>query len=317
MLVTGATGFIGGALLERLLADGHFFVRAAVRHEVSGLPLGVERFVVGNPTSDAVWRQAMAGVDAVIHLAARVHVMRETVADPLAEFRRVNVVETLALARQAVALGVKRFIYLSSIKVNGEETLLGQPFTEEDQPAPKDAYAVSKWEAEQGLRELADESKMEVVILRPALVYGPGVKGNFLAMMRWLCKGIPLPLGSISNRRSLVGLDNLVDLIVTCIDCQAAANQTFLVADGEDLSTSQLLQRMAVALNVPARLLPGPQGLLTACLKMMGKRNLVQRLCGSLQVDTTKACKMLNWTQPVSVDEGLHRTAKHFIRSRS
>lgn len=317
VLVTGATGFVGAALLERLLADGHFFVRAAVRHGASDLPVGVERVVVGNLTPDKVWQQALTDVEVVVHLAARVHVMHDTVVDPQGEFRRVNVAETLAVARQAAAVGVRRFIYLSSIKVNGEETLFGRPFTDEDQPAPQDAYAVSKWEAEQGLRKLADRTGMEVVIIRPTLVYGPRVKANFFTMMCWLYKGIPLPLGLICNKRSLMALDNLVDLIVVCIDCLGAANQTFLVADGEDLSTSELLRRMGDALNVPARLLPVPKKLLEIGFKVTGKSNLASRLCGSLQVDITKACTVLNWSPPISVDEGLRRTAEHFLRSRS
>lgn len=262
------------------------------------------------------WARGLNGVDTVVHLAARVHVMADKATDPLTEFRRVNVNGVLNLARQAAKAGIRRFIYLSSIKVNGEQTLPGRFFTEQDVPAPLDPYGVSKHEAEEGLRKLAQQTDMEVVIIRPPLVYGPGVKANFLNMMRWLHKGVPLPLGAIHNYRSLVALDNLIDLIITCIKHPAAANQTFLVSDREDISTTELLRRMAAALDVPARLLPVPQKLLEMGFKMAGKSDLAQRLCGSLQVDITKACAMLDWKPLISVDEGLRRTAEGFLRGR-
>ena len=259
------------------------------------------------------WTDALSGVKVVVHLAARVHIMRDEAADPLAEFRRVNVEGTLNLARQAAEAGVRRFVYLSSIKVNGEQTLLGKPFTEQDLPTPLDPYGMSKYEAEEGLRKLAQKTGMEVVVIRPVLVYGPGVKANFLNMMRWLHKGVPLPLGAIHNRRSLVALDNLVDLIVTCIDHPAAANQIFLVSDGEDLSTTELLRRMGLALGRPARLIPVPVSLLTAWAALLGRRDMAQRLCGSLQVDISKTQTLLGWKPPISVDEGLRRTAQGFL----
>ncbi len=258
----------------------------------------------------------MAGVEVVIHAAARVHVMHDESSDPLAEFRKVNVDGTLNLARQAAEAGVGRFIFISSIKVNGEGTPVGVPYVADGQAAPADPYGISKMEAEQGLRALAAETGMEVVIIRPTLVYGPGVKANFLNMMRWLHKGVPLPFGAIYNQRSLVALDNLVDLIVTCIDHPTAANQTFLVSDGEDLSTTELLRRMGVALGKPARLLPVPSRLLEAGAAMLGKQALAQRLCGSLQVDISKTRELLNWSPPVSVDEALRKTAEHFLRHR-
>jgi nucleoside-diphosphate-sugar epimerase len=219
----------------------------------------------------------------------------------------------LNLARQAAEAGVRRFIFISSIKVNGEGTPLGAPYRADAQPQPADPYGISKMEAEQGLRALAGETGMEVVIIRPTLVYGPGVKANFLNMMRWLHKGVPLPFGAIHNRRSLVALDNLVDLIVTCIEHPAAANQTFLVSDGEDLSTTELLRRMATALGAPAHLLPVPSWLLEAGATMLGKKALSQRLCGSLQVDISKTRELLGWTPPLSVDAALRKTAKHFL----
>jgi len=235
--------------------------------------------------------------------------MEDTAANPLDEFRRVNVQGTLNLARQAAAAGVRRFVFVSSIKVNGEMTQLGRPFTADDAPAPLDAYGVSKMEAEQGLREIALQTGMEMVIIRPPLVYGPGVKANFAAMMRWLRYGVPLPLGVIHNQRSLVSLENLVDLLVTCITHPAAANQTFLVSDGEDVSTTELLRRMGQAMGKPARLLPVPGSWLKLAAGLVGKGDVAQRLCGSLQVDISKTRELLGWVPPVSLDEGLRRAA--------
>jgi UDP-glucose 4-epimerase len=219
----------------------------------------------------------------------------------------------LNLARQAAQAGVRRFIYVSSIKVNGEQTLPGQPFTEEDVPAPHDPYSISKYEAEEGLRVIAQQTGMEVVIIRPPLVYGPGVKANFLNMMGWLHRGVPLPFASINNRRSLVALENLLDFIVVCLDHSAAANQIFLISDGEDLSTAELLRRMAYALGKPAHLIPMPISLLKVGAVLMGRRNMAQRLCGSLQADISKARTILGWNPPISVDEELCRTAQGFL----
>ncbi|MBU1980661.1 MAG: SDR family oxidoreductase [Gammaproteobacteria bacterium] len=317
ILVTGANGFVGTALCHQLVELGAS-VRGAIRRlewSVSCIE-DIELFQVGECDPFADWSEALDGVRAVVHLAARVHVMHEKVTDPLTEFRSVNVEGTLNLANQAAKAGVRRFVYLSSIKVNGEKTLPGRPFTERDVPAPLDPYGVSKHEAEEGLRKLAQQTGMEIVIIRSPLVYGKKVKANFLNMMRWLYKGVPLPFGAIHNRRSLVALDNLVDFIVVCLDHPAAANQTFLVSDGEDTSTTELLRRMAIALNVPTRLLPVPQKLLEVGFKMVGKNDLAQRLCGSLQVDITKSCTVLDWKPLISVDEGLRRTAEYFLRSR-
>jgi len=240
--------------------------------------------------------------------------MNDQSADPLTEFRKVNVDGTLNLARQAAAAGVKRFIFISSIKVNGEDTLLGRPYTAFDVPAPLDPYAISKFEAEVGLKALAAEIGIEVVIIRPVLVYGPGVKANFRSMMAWLCKGVPLPLGAIHNKRSLVALDNLVDLIVTCIDHPAAANQTFLVSDGDDLSMTQLLRALGGALNKPARLIPVPPWLIQSAAAVLGRKAVAQRLCGSLQVDMSHTCETLGWRPPVSVDQALAKTAEAYLK---
>ena len=315
LLVTGATGFIGRALITRILTFNDYQIYAAVRRLVSDFPSAVSQWKFDGISSNTDWNNALQGVDCIIHTAARVHVMSDTANDPLEEFRNVNTSGTLNLARQAAESGVKRFIYLSSIKVNGEATLQGSLFSPDDIFIPTDPYALSKYEAEQGLLKLAGESQMEVVIIRPPLVYGPGVKANFLSMMKWLYKCVPLPFGSIHNKRSLVALDNLVDLILTCIEHPNAANQVFLVSDGEDLSTTELLMRVSRVLGKKSWLLPVNQKILEFCLMMIGKKGLAQRLCGSLQVDISNAKKLLNWTPPVSVDEGLRKTAEHFLKS--
>jgi Nucleoside-diphosphate-sugar epimerases len=291
-------------------------VRAASRQTHPAIE-GVDFAIIPDLGSDANRSEALQGAETVIHLAARVHVMRESAGDPLAEFRRVNTSGTQTLARQAARAGVRRFVYLSSIKVNGEETRPGRPFTEYDQPAPMDPYGVSKCEAEVALRDVARETGMEVVIVRPPLVYGPGVRANFRRLMQLLCRGVPLPLGAIHNRRSLVGLDNLVDLIVTCLRHPAAADQTFLAGDGEDLSTTQLLRRLAQALGFQARLVPVPATILRLAFTMLNQRGAGQRLCGSLQVDISKAREVLNWKPPLSVDEALRRVAIDFLGSHS
>jgi len=312
VLVTGANGFVGRALCVDLVRRG-YTVRAAVRERSCAIGLPGELVQIADTGADADWSSAIAGIDAVVHLAARVHVMRDNVLQPLAAFRAVNVVPTERLARAAAAQGVKRFVYVSSIKVNGEGTPPGRPYTPDDVPAPVDSYGISKHEAEQALRQLAREAGLEVVIIRPVLVYGPGVKANFLSMMRWLHRGIPLPLGAINNQRSLVALDNLVDLIVTCLHHPKALNQTFLVSDGEDLSTTALLRRTAAALGRPARLIPVPALVLRTTARLLGKADFAQRLCGSLQVDISKTRELLGWVPPVSVDEALKQTARHFL----
>ena len=305
VLVTGAQGFVGLPLSAALVKLG-YQVRGAVRGNFQDKE-GQETLSVGDINGDTVWSEVLADVSVLIHLAARVHVMNEMTDDPLAEFRKINVEGTLNLARQAFKAGVSRFIYISSIKVNGEFTEPGRPFRADDAPQPMDPYGISKREAEDGLRQLAKDTGLEVVIIRPPLIYGLGVKANFLSMMRWIHKGIPLPLGAINNARSLVALDNLVDLIVTCIQHPAAANQTFLVSDGEDVSTTDLLKKTALAMGIKARLIPVPDILIKAGGKLLGKGDVVQRLCGNLQVDITKAQQLLGWAPPISVEEGLRR----------
>lgn len=279
--------------------------RAAVRRPVYGLPGNAASLQVSELGLGTDWQKALDGIGAVIHAAARSHIIQDKAPNPLAEYRKVNVEGTLNLARQAAAAGVKRFIFISSIGVNGNAN--NQPFSADDVPAPAELYAQSKWEAEKGLWDITNNSGMELVIVRPPLVYGPDAPGNFGNLVRWVEKDIPLPLGAIHNKRSLVGLDNLVDLIITCIDHPAAANQVFLAGDGEDLSTSDLLRRVAKAMGKPSRLIPVPAGLLQLGATLLGKKAMAQRLLGSLQVDISKTRDLLGWTPPVSVDEGLRR----------
>jgi len=301
VLITGGHGFVGRALFDRLCSEGRDPLRVSRQAMRSG------ELEVGDIGWRTDWSKAFFDCGVVIHLAARVHVMNDSEADPVSAFRAVNVGGTLNLARQAAASGVKRFIFISSVKVNGESTQPGRAFTEADAPKPQDAYGLSKHEAEQGLRRLSVDTGMEVVIVRPPLVYGPGVKANFAALMRAVQHSWPLPLGAVHNQRSLVALDNLVDFIVTCITHPQAANQTFLVSDGQDLSTTELVLGMAQAAGVAARLLPVPVWALQAGASLLGKGDAVRRLCGNLQVDMSKARSLLGWVPPVSVEEGLRR----------
>ena len=309
-LVTGASGFIGAALLGRLRADGLQPIGTSRGDSLVGDCVSAPPLEVGGD-----WSGLLTGIGTVVHTAARVHVMRDSSSNPLDAFRAVNVTGSLNLARQAASARVRRFVFISSVKVNGEEIRHGRPFAAENDPAPEDAYGISKAEAEAGLKAIAAETGMEFVIIRPPLVYGPGVRGNFAAMMRAVALGLPLPFGAVTdNRRSLVGLDNLVDLIVTCIDHPAAANQTFMVSDGEDLSTADLLRRLGAAMDKRARLLDIPPALLSAAAAMIGKRAIAQRLLGNLQVDISHTCRTLGWKPPISVDEGLRRAVQGGIR---
>jgi nucleoside-diphosphate-sugar epimerase len=303
ILVTGATGFVGSALTARLAADRQFYVRTAARGGGAARTGGTATAAVGDigPTTD--WREAVAGADVVIHLAGRAHVMREEVADPLTEYRRVNVDGSLGLARAFAAAGGRRFVYVSSVKVNGETGV----FSETDPPRPEDPYGVSKLEAERVLAEWSAEAGTELVIIRPPLVYGPGARANFALLVRAVARGLPLPLGGIANARSLVGLDNLVDFIVTCATHSGAAGETFMVSDGEDVSTPDLVTRIGRALGRRARLFTVPQPLLLAAATAVGRKGMAQRLTQSLRVDSRKATRMLHWRPPLTLDEGLRR----------
>lgn len=312
ILVTGATGFVGLPFVERLVLD-QVTVRAVVRRAGFQMHTNVQTVQVADLARDTAWKHALVGVDVVLHAAARAHIMRDTAINPLAEFRRVNVQGTLNLARQAAVSGVRRFVFMSSIGVNGAETFQ-LPFAAQDRASPHSPYAVSKYEAELGLKALAAETGMEVVIIRPPLVYGPNAPGNFGSLMRWLKRGVPLPLGTIHNQRSLVALDNLVDLLVTCITHPAAANQTFLVSDDEDVSTTELLRRMGQAMGHPARLVPVPASWLQLAATLLGKRDVAQRLCGSLQVDIEKTRRLLGWIPPLTLDQGLKKAAEGRVR---
>ncbi len=307
VLVTGASGFVGHILCEQLIKSGSA-VRAALRRAVSLDIAGCEVIGVGDIDSKTDWTHALAGRQVVMHLAARVHVMQDDASDPLAEFRRVNVAGTENLARQAAANGVKRLVYVSSIKVNGEQTVAA-PFSEADIASPQDAYGISKWEAEQALHRVAAETGLEVVIVRPPLVYGNGVKGNFAQMLKVLAKGMPLPLASVKNLRSLVYVENLVDALILCATHPAAAGNTYLVGDGEDISTPDMLRLLGDAMGHPARLFACPLPLLRLAGRMAGKSDQVDRLLGSLRVDSGKIRRELGWVPPHSLQQGLRLTA--------
>lgn len=306
LLVTGATGFVGRAVATELNPQQ---LRLLSRRDPC---IAEAKFCQAEISRSDDYSIHLENVDVIVHAAARVHVMADAAADPLEEYRAINVAGTLNLARQAAAAGVKRFIFLSSIKVNGESTLNGKPFGYDDVPKPEDAYGISKAEAEAGFKQIAAETGMEVVIIRPPLVYGPGVKANFAAMLKMAEKNLPLPLGAIHNKRSLVALDNLVDLIVTCIDHPKAANQTFLVSDDQDVSTTELLKLMTRAAGKKPWLLPVPMSWLKLAGKLTGKQAVIDRLCGNLQVDISHTKQTLGWTPPVTVEEGI---ARCFVRS--
>ncbi len=314
ILVTGADGFVGSALCGELLRKGAR-VRAAIRRFSPSTKAdalhGIETTAVGPIAADTDWAPALDGSEVVIHLAARAHVARETSANVLAEYRRVNVAPTERLARVAAASGVKRFVFMSSVKVNGERTF-ECPFVEDNPPMPEDAYGISKWEAEQALARIANETGLEVVVLRPPLVYGPAVKGNFLRLTRLVTRGVPLPLAAVANRRSLIYVGNLVDTVIACMEAPAAASKTYLVSDGEDVSTSDLIRALAAALRVPARLFPFPAALLKLGAGMLGKSAEFARLIESLQVDSTRIQNELGWRPRFTLTEGLEETAQWY-----
>lgn len=298
----------------RLREYGRFSVYAGVHRSAPDPIPGISYIQTGDVEDPDSWRDVIRGMDVVVHTAARVHILNENMESSLVQHRKVNVAGTLNVAGAAAASGVQRFIFISSIKVNGERTSRNAPFAADTQPAPADPYAISKLEAEVGLREIASSAGMQMTIVRPPLVYGPGVKANFHSMMTWLHRGVPLPLGAVTkNRRSLVALDNLADLVVVCAEHPAAGNQTFLAADGEDLSTSDLLRRLGQALGRPARLIPIPVAMLSGMMRMAGRQELGRRLLESLEVDITKTREQLGWRPSLSVDRGLELVARSFL----
>lgn len=313
--VTGAAGFVGCALVKALSTRG-LPVRGLIRTRNSlSCPShsNFENFIVGDIHAGTDWSHSLRDVDCVIHCAARAHILREVASNPLEAYRIVNVAGTRHLAEQAATFGVKRLVYLSSVKAHGEKTEAGSRFARDDKPMPEDAYGVSKWEAEQALREVSARTGLEIVIVRPPLVYGPGVKGNFRRLLGLAASGAPLPFGAVCNRRSLAGLANLVDLLIRCVDHPAAAGQTLLVSDDHDLSTPALIRGLRRALGTSPRLLPVPPSILRLAGRITGKAAEVERLIGSLQVDITHTREVLGWTPPVSVDEGLRQTAKWYL----
>ncbi len=336
IIVTGATGFVGKEIVSVLLNAGHQ-VKALVRKKSSLLPVEVKQVLVEDlsifstinsspPTLDIMiergggggflhdFKKELNSVDVLVHTAARAHVMNDNTSDPIKEFRKINRDATLGLARFAVESGIKRFVFISSIGVHGNNNV--KPFTEESEPAPHDLYAISKLEAEIGLLALAEKTGMEVTIIRPPLVYGANAPGNFGSLVRWMNKSIPLPFGAVHNQRSLVALDNLVDFIALCADRETspkAANQIFLISDGEDVSTTQLLRKVARALNKKSWLIPVPVSFMRLAAKLVGKGDVANRLFGSLQVDSSKARTLLGWKPVITMDEQLKKTADSYL----
>lgn len=309
VLVTGANGFVGRALCPYLVALGHTVIPVVRRQS------GIANEVIVHDT--ASWKDALKGCNSVIHLAARAHVMHDQERNPLQAFRVSNVDMTIELAKRAVDAGVRRFVFMSTIKVNGEETAPGRSFRPDDPVAPNDPYTISKWEAEQTLWRIAAETGMEVVVIRPPLVYGPGVKGNFLRLMQAIDKRRPLPLGGIQNQRSLIYLGNLVDVIRLCITHPQAAGKTFLVSDGDDVSTPELVRRIAAALGRQPFLLPIPVSWMRWAGRMLGKQAAVHRLLGSLCVDISPLRGELGWTPPYTMQTGLEATAEWYRKTKA
>ena len=307
VLVTGANGFIGNSIVNKLASLNDFKVRVAIRKKNSIFPAKVEVFENLDISKKIDWTRILEKIHIVIHCAARAHIMKDKSKDPILDFRKVNTEGTLNLAHQAELLGVKRFIFLSSVGVNGEKTI-NNPFKADDVPHPYSPYAQSKMEAEVGLMEISKKKKMSVVIIRPPLVYGQDAPGNFGSLLRIVKKQIPLPLGAIKNKRSFVFLDNLVDMIICCLNHSNAPNQVFLVSDGEDLSTTQLLKKIRKALGKKIILLPVPMFILNLLAKCIGKTKVAQQLLGSLQVDIEKTKSLLGWTPPFNVDDALRKT---------
>ena len=313
LLITGATGFVGSHVLQMAITQNREVICPVRSPSASLASPPSAQAVIGDINSQTDWQAHMHDVNTVIHCAARVHVMNDLASDPLAAFREVNLHGSLRLAEQAAQAGVTHFIYLSTVKVNGEMTRTGTAFTEDDVPQASDPYGISKQEAESALLALGQRTGMAITIIRPPLVYGKGVAANFLSLLIWVKKQIPLPLGSIHNQRSFVFVKNLADFILHCVQNPQAFHQVFLISDGKDLSTTELLREAAKALQVPSRLLPFPASLMSLVANLVGKKNITDRLCQSLQVDSSKARERLQWTPPFSVQQGLRESAAHLL----
>ncbi|OIN94872.1 MAG: hypothetical protein AUJ48_04315 [Deltaproteobacteria bacterium CG1_02_45_11] len=313
VLITGADGFIGKALCAEMVSRG-WKVRASVRsrNKIRSISQEIEIIETGSIGPDTEWAHALDNVESVVHLAGRVHVMEDSSSDPLSEYRIVNTAATEKLARSAASSGVRRFIFMSTVKVNGEGR--GVPYCEDDIPGPSDPYGISKWEAEKIIKAIANETGMEAVIIRAPMVYGPEVKANFLRLLKAVDRGIPMPLYGIKNKRSMIYLGNLVDAIVTCINHPKAAGQTYLVSDGEDVSTPELIRRVAIALGKPSRLFPLPAPILRFTGKIFGKTDAVERILGSLTINSAKIRNELNWQPPFTMQQGLKETAQWYLK---
>lgn len=311
VLVTGAGGFVGSRLLSYLAGHTPWELVSASRGEALGVRTSTS-FAYGDLAEDPPWQKGLTGIDTVIHLAARVHLMQDDAAHASELYRRINVDATESLARAAAAAGARRFVFVSSVKVNGDSTN-SAPFRPDDPPRPRDLYGLSKLQAELVLRDVAAASAMELVIVRPCLVYGPGVGANFRSLMRWLRRGVPLPFGAIRNSRSLLAIDNLCSLLTACVAHPSAAGQVFLPSDGEDVSTTELLRRLGSAMGHRARLVSVPEHAVRAALSFVGRRDIGARLCDSLCVDSLSTRHRLDWQPPVTLDEGLRLTASAFL----
>jgi UDP-glucose 4-epimerase len=308
VLITGPSGFVGQRTVAAFIEHGSY-VRAAYRSDKRARQRrsGVDPYVVGDLDRGADWSGALAGIDVVVHLAARVHVMRDESSCPLAVYRRTNTEGTIRLANAAAAAGVRRLVFVSSIKVNGE-TSGGTPFSETNAPAPRDPYGMSKWEAEQALHRLSTERGLEVVVLRPPLMYGPGVRANFLRLLEGVSRGVPFPFGAVENRRSLLFVGNFADALLRCVEHPAAAGQTFLVSDGGAVSSAELVRVLAQALGRGPRLIRIPPSFLRAIGRLTGREEIILRVAGSLEVDSSKIRRLLHWAPPYTLEQGIRET---------